>query len=328
MSKRTNWRAATKRAFEIEDWVADLFRGLGYEATIEGEIGELSVDILVERDGARTPVEVVASRGSSTMAKVRADAERIRSYRGLEPSLARPIIVVVSTLSAEAKAWAESQYDVEIWDLEALRRRTAGLPDLARRLDSFVAPEVTPAPESPDPVNERLRRELTDHIATNILTASEYEDLCMRVFIHLFDPDLYGFEKQAETTDGANRYDFICRIRHGNPFWDGLRSDFRTKAVLFECKNYSEGITADQVYSTERYLFAGALRTVCLLTSRLPAKVSALRAAQAAMRETGKLILLLADEDLIQMLKLKTQPGAAEDYLDKRIWDFVVSLPR
>jgi hypothetical protein len=328
MSKRINWRATTKRVFEIEDWVADLFRGLGYGATIEGEIGDLSVDILVERDGVRTPVEIVAVRGSATMAKVRADAERIRSYRALEPNFAKPIIVVISTLSVEAKAWTESQYDVEVWDLEVLRERTAGLPALSRRLHTIVAPDATPVPEPPDPVNERLREELTEHIVTNTLSASGYEDLCMRVFIHLFDPDLYGFEKQAETTDGANRYDFICRIKAGNTFWDGLRSDFRTKAVLFECKNYSEGITADQVYSTERYLFAGALRTVCLLTSRLPAKVSALRAAQAAMRETGKLVLLLANEDLIQMLKLKSQPGAAEDYLDKRIWDFVVSLPR
>lgn len=144
MRKRTNWRAATKRAFEIEDWVADLFRGLGYEATIEGEIGELSVGILVERDGARTPVEVVASRGSSTMAKVRADAERIRSYRGLEPSLARPIIVVLSTLSAEAKAYGIDPRD------DGIVRVRAGLDARDRRAQvRRPAQELDPEPRAP-----------------------------------------------------------------------------------------------------------------------------------------------------------------------------------
>jgi hypothetical protein len=46
------------------------------------------------------------------------------------------------------------------------------------------------------------------------------------------------------------------------------------------------------------------------------------------MRESGKLIILLSNSDLIEMLKLRTQEGAAEEFLDKRIWDFIVSLPR
>lgn len=46
------------------------------------------------------------------------------------------------------------------------------------------------------------------------------------------------------------------------------------------------------------------------------------------MQESGKLIILLANADLIAMLKLSSQEGAAEDFLDKRIWDFIISLPR
>ena len=42
----------------------------------------------------------------------------------------------------------------------------------------------------------------------------------------------------------------------------------------------------------------------------------------------GKLIILLSNADLIEMLKLSPQERAAEDFLDKRIWDFIVSLPR
>ena len=117
-------------------------------------------------------------------------------------------------------------------------------------------------------------------------------------------------------------------LQPGNAFWDSVRQDFRTKAILFECKNYNDPISPDQIYSTERYLFSGALRTVCILTSRLGPSDGAIRAAQGTMRESGKLLILLSNADLIEMLKLSPQERAAEDFLDKRIWDFIVSLPR
>jgi hypothetical protein len=46
------------------------------------------------------------------------------------------------------------------------------------------------------------------------------------------------------------------------------------------------------------------------------------------MRESGKLVLLLSNQDLIELLKLGPERGGPENYLDERIWDFVVSLPR
>ena len=191
--------------------------------------------------------------------------------------------------------------------------------------DDPVLPKLNPATESE---SERLIVRLGAHLRQNVLTPSDYEELCQEVFVHLFDPDLYGFQRQSATTDGGNRYDFICRIKPGNAFWDTLRHDFRTRAILFECKNYEKPIGPDQVYSTERYLFSGGLRTVCLLISRLSPSDGALRAAQGAMREAGKLIILLSNEDLIAMLKLKSTPDGPENYLDERIWNFIVSLPR
>ncbi|OAP38447.1 hypothetical protein AU381_23050 [Sinorhizobium glycinis] len=180
-----------------------------------------------------------------------------------------------------------------------------------------------------DEETEALIGKLKQHsVNKNALTPSEYETLCMSVFVKLFDPHLYGFEKQAETTDGGNRYDFICRISSGSPFWDGLRHDFRTRAILFECKNYEEQIGADQIYSTERYLFSTALRTVGVLISRLGPSPAAIRAAQGAMRESGKLLILLSNRDLIEMLGLSSQEHGAENFLDKRVWDFIISLPR
>jgi len=320
-------RTAINRAYDFEDLIADFFERRGYRVAREVRVSGRELDLVVERDGVRTPVEVSAPSRAAAVTKLRADAERLLSLKAAAPDLAPPLIIVGAILTTEAKAWSEAQYGLHVWSLDDLREKLSEYPDLALRLAKFELPgELNDTASTLN--NLSLRAMLEGHILTNDLSPKEYENLCMSVFIELFDPNLYGFEKQATTTDGGNRYDFICRIQAGNTFWDGLRQDFRTKAILFECKNYSEQIGPDQIYSTERYLFAGALRTVCFLVSRLGPNDGAIRAAQGAMREAGKLIVLLSNADLIEMLKLKSQPGAAENFLDKRIWDFIVSLPR
>ena len=42
----------------------------------------------------------------------------------------------------------------------------------------------------------------------------------------------------------------------------------------------------------------------------------------------GKLILLLSNEDLIELIKLKSDEGGPEDFLDEKIRKFIISLPR
>ena len=190
---------------------------------------------------------------------------------------------MLGPLSPAAKEWSESQFGLNVWDLETLLSKAQPFPELHRQLKDF-ATSIPARPSAPRDVagnpGANLIGELQRHIQENTLTPSGYEELCRHVFVYVFDPHLYGFKRQAQTSDGsANRYDFICRIRSGQPFWDNLRADFHTKALLFECKNYNEKITADQVYSTERYLFTGALRTVYLI-SRLGPDDGCISAAQ------------------------------------------------
>ena len=326
---RPSPRASAMRGFAFEDLVAELFSALGYTVERETRAGGVFLDMVVKHNGLSSPVEV-SGRGGRVMDKLIADAARLRSVVGQGTGLSNPILVVGGPLTDQAKAWSEQQFDLRIWDGNVLKEKTALFSDLHRRLTEFVGEEQpqSHAVDETSTEREALQEALRNHIEKNTLRPTDYENICMSVFKHLFDPYLYGFERQTETSDGANRYDFICRILPGNGFWDGLRQDFRTKAVLFECKNYEHEIGPDQVYSTERYLFTGALRTVCLLVSRLGPNAGAIRAAQGAMRESGKLLILPSNQDLIDMLGLKTQEGGPESFLDKKIWDFVISLPR
>jgi hypothetical protein len=64
-------------------------------------------------------------------------------------------------------------------------------------------------------------------------------------------------------------------------------------------------IGQQQVHSTERYMSTNAMRPICFVLSREPPHRHALIAAYGALREGGKLLVFLSDDDLIEMLKLR-----------------------
>jgi hypothetical protein len=308
-----------RKYFDAEDLVADLFHRMGYRVRRNVSVFGIQVDMIIERDGLESPVEITVAQRPLGLADIR-DLHYPLHQLVRMGGYVSPIICVLGTINAAAKNYIASMSGFRVWDIDELRERARPYADLHRRLGAKQKEIAERAAE--------LIKNLTKHENSGGLSADEYERLCQKVTTFLFDPHLYGFERQSGTSDGANRYDFICRIRPGDPFWDAVRVDFRTRSILFECKNYSQPITADQIYSTERYLFSRALRTVCFVISRLGSDDSAKRAAQGAMRESGKLVLLVSNADLVRMLGRKAQNESPTVILDEMIWDFIIRLPR
>jgi len=116
--------------------------------------------------------------------------------------------------------------------------------------------------------------------------------------------------------------DLIARLapKDTGAFWLSLAQDFRCRYVVFEFKNYTEKISQSQVYSTEKYLYPNALRSVAIIIARNGHDSGARRAIQSALRESGKIILVLSFEDLLKLLRAKDtglEPSdLLVDYLD------------
>jgi hypothetical protein len=193
MSSSSPRRAATLRSFEFEDLVAELFERRGFAVQREVRMGGFWVDLIVEGQGRRSAVEISTVSDRNAMAKIRADAERLRGLQAMETAITNPIIIVASELTPEAKAWAEQQYGLEIWDQRALLEAAAAFPEITERLQRFYE-KAAPQGEkvTKDEVNPSLQKRLSDHIRENTLTPLDYEALCMSVFAHLFDPCLSG----------------------------------------------------------------------------------------------------------------------------------------
>ncbi|MBY5591663.1 restriction endonuclease [Rhizobium leguminosarum] len=172
--------------------------------------------------------------------------------------------------------------------------------------------------------------------------AKRYELLCMTITNYLFRDVLVEPKYQPYTEDRLSVLDIAYRIspNSANEVWRTISRDFRSRVIVFECKNYSKRMGPMQVYTTERYLSQRAMRSVCFLLTRLPPQPHAVLAAQAAMRESGKLLLILDDDDLRKMLvirdkQLKAEQGTLQwvnndpsDYIDSKIYELLASMPR
>jgi hypothetical protein len=159
-------------------------------------------------------------------------------------------------------------------------------------------------------------------------TWSDYEDLCKRILKYLFPDDLHGWHAQAWTDDGLNRFDYVCRIRPTRDFWRFLLEHLRSRYVLFEFKNYTGEIKQGQVLTTEKYLLEKGLRNVAIIFTRLGADQNATKTTQGAMREQGKLMLILDDQAVSGMLLMKERGEDPSDFLFERADQFLLSLPR
>ena len=93
-------------------------------------------------------------------------------------------------------------------------------------------------------------------------------------------------------------------------------------------KNYEKPITQEQVLTTEKYLFLTANRSVAFLISRHRPSDPAILMSQGAIRETGKFILHISDEDLKEMLDMKDSGEEPSDHLFTLTDKFLMGLGR
>lgn len=122
----------------------------------------------------------------------------------------------------------------------------------------------------------------------------------------------------------------MCRIKDGNQktFWSILERYFNSKYVVFEFKNYNDAVTQKEIYTTEKYLYSKALRSVGIMIAANGYEENARWAAKGCLRENGKLILLLETKDLIEMNRLKEEQEDPSEYLQNKLDEFLLELEK
>ena len=120
----------------------------------------------------------------------------------------------------------------------------------------------------------------------------------------------------------------VARINTTTEFWKFIINEIQSRYIIFEFKNYSEKINQGQILTTEKYLFNQALRKVAIIFSRKGGDESADKFIRGALRESGKVILVLSDDDVEEMITDKEKGDAPEHVLFKKIDELFMTLSR
>ena len=271
-------------------------------------------------------------------ATVIAAGQRLRAAHGM--------LVVSSIVPGAVRASLEERTGITLIDRTNVLAWAADIPDLSAELEALLEiPSDSPlnlSSTSPLTSERMLRAAATFQPDTegDVLCATLrgiakgkagwrlYEDHCERILKYLFPADLSGWHKQRRTDDGLNRFDYICRIRPTTDFWKFLIDHLGSRYVLFEFKNYRGRVKQGQILTTEKYLLDKGLRRVAVVFTRDGADKSAIAMAQGAMREHGKLMLIVSDEQICRLLQMRQAGEDPTDFLFELIDDFLLSLPR
>ncbi|ENW05252.1 restriction endonuclease [Acinetobacter beijerinckii] len=329
-----SYRKQVERGFMFEDLIKDLLIKLGHE-NVKQNVNistKESADILFGEFDNLSIVEIKAYRPLTkpSMQVIEEAVKRLQSFLESSDKFKSGILAISTNLNYEIHK--EIYPKITIWDLDKILSIAKEFPDIHNKIVDLF--ELDPSHKiAGEKTNDLLVAkqiiEKISLISEGREDASRFEDWCIEALKYLFFEYLTGWQEQSSTTDGLQRRDLVCRVKDSQTeVWQFISHTLRSRYIVFEFKNYKDEITQREIITTERYLYPMALRNCCFIISRKGVSSSAQTVIDGAMREHGKLIISLSEQDLIKLLNWKDKGDDPNVYLFDKIDNFLMGLNR
>jgi len=322
-------------ARQLESLCSRILAANGYQIMITDRSSDSGADIVALQPGSKqeVAVQVKLYRSPRVDRKVlRNAAVQLLQYKQTHGKKA--LLIVTSTLDERDIKLVQNIGIDEVWDISEISSKANIDSGLASELEKFfheaelqyaslpgsasIEPDLTEQVDFQSEISdgERLIERLKGTAAGNA-DSRRFENSCCECIQYLFAEQFGPLHPQNRVEQGFQYMDLIGRLspRNTGAFWVSLAQDFRCRYVVFEFKNYSEKISQNQVYTTEKYLYPNALRSVAIIIARKGHDSGAARAVQGALRESGKVILVLSLDDLFGLLRAKDRGLEPSDLL-------------
>lgn len=319
----------------FENCIAKIFEEAEYSITRNVRIKNnpgYEIDIVAEKNKNKFCVEVKYSRVTDMAVK--------RIYKVSELSNMQPILVTAFNIKEKRKMYFQEMYpNLIVIDISNLLFAVQDNVELSNELIAllpYTVDNIVPK-EGFIKINSLQHNDYTKSLIEEIKLCEAgkskfrtYEQLCHKLLENIFSEDLALWKEQSKSNNDLYRFDLLCRIKDQNQktFWSILERYFNSKYLIFEFKNYKEPITQKEVYTTEKYLYFKALRSVAIIISANGYSENAYWAAKGCLRENGKLIILLKTDDLIEMNEIKNNQEDPSNYLLDRLDEFLLDLEK
>ena len=319
-----------EQAIEFEGIVNNIFKEAGYETNTFDYYRDHLYDIEAKKGEETYCIEIKFMNNKNRAPLSLYKKAITKLINATDKKSGIPVFVVSGLLERKEKEFLKQREDVQILDISNLLYSVEDNDKLTNQLISFLPYSVM------DIVSQKcfVKIDSLQHggYAKSLIKELElinagrddfnkYEDVCMKILQYIFEDDLTLWLSQAKSNEDLYRFDCLCRIKNNNEkeFWTILERYFNTKYIVFEFKNYSEKISQREIYTTERYLYAKALRSVAIIIAKNDYDDNSVWAVKGCLRENGKLIILLNIEDIKKMYKMKEENDDPSIYLMNKL---------
>jgi hypothetical protein len=154
------------------------------------------------------------------------------------------------------------------------------------------------ASKQADTLKVRLER-----IPSGRESAGDYQRCVLEILNFLFNPGLIDGQPEVRTLDGTERRDIIFTNDSDENFWEYVRSAHDGILLMFEAKNMDE-VDMAAINQTATYL-GDRLGRLGFIVTRNRAPETIQRKAFSVWNDSRKVILVLNDENLYELLDLR-----------------------
>jgi len=330
------------KGYEFEDVVRSIFEYNGYKIIAQNTVinQRNEADIIVEKSDIKYIIEVKYYRKAEANLSMILDA--VNKLKQITNSSYCSILVVSNLLSDKIKDQIEEEQAVNIIDVRNLlymvQDNSQLKSKLLDKLEYSTQEMISTKPRIElNPIIKMKEIKHPNNLIEGLMKIkpgkkyfAEYERQCLKILQYLFEEDLTSWNQQYKSNEDLYRFDLVCKIKNGNlgEFWEIVKSYFNSKYIIFEFKNYTNYITQKEIYTTEKYLYSKALRSVAIIITRKGIDENGLKASKGVLRENGKFIIVLNDDDIVNMIKNKINNGSPADYLAEKLDSMLLELEK
>lgn len=331
------------KGYEFESIVYKIFESQGFTMKIPSQHKDNGYDLEADKGNEHYVIEIKLWDTMSVSNRVLVNTtEQLMNVANKEKKV--PILIIANPISERVRKYLAEFKEIIVMDIANLLFMAKGDTELENLLIANLEysignlkPSCPPSAISMCDLNTNIDSKEINQLMKRIEEwdtqkedSIDYEKLCFEALKMLFSDDLALWNEQKYSNDGLFRFDLICKIKNGNEkeFWKMAEEYFKSKYIVFEFKNYNGQITQKEIFTTEKYLYAKALRGVAIIISSNGADKHAEKVIRSVLREEGKLIISLSNLDVLEMLKKKVDNEEPSDYLSKKLDELLIELEK
>jgi hypothetical protein len=176
---------------------------------------------------------------------------------------------------------------------------------------------------------KQLEKELIEKLEATKSGKGEwniYQKLMNEILGSVFCPPLSNPIYELSDEFKVNRRDFILPNYSDAGFWAYLRHLYNADFIVIDAKNYSKRVQKKDVLQISNYLKSHGAGLFGIIISRNGGDSSCTHTIKEVWAIQKKLIIVLDDEDIKQMLNLKAAGNNPDDVIKQKIEQFRLSL--